>query len=370
MRTLLKSLPAPEHTRSQPRPCCAPSAACYCWPAPHRRHGHEVRPAYLEHQGNGLCRGASRSLGSSRFSVTGACRIDPELPEHCDASRRGIARRTPARRSFIRWQVRLRSLSRGMFCRSDGLTRTLTDVLVRIDPAGQAEEIAACCSETRTEPSLNLGGSSTAGHRRLPAPGRRPPAPRHRPHPVRDWPRALHPRYRWMLLKTITAFTVAHSDHAGAVRARSSCGCPRDPWKPSLRCRSCSSRGSCWCPRSSQLRDHAPAALGHGFCLRPGCTASALPARSRTSGCPAISSGPGTAALQRRHRARSAAGDRRAAYSGLAGSSKRSALGRRPEWRQAFTDRSWVQPGRFLDHRSDVVAVFCSQYPRLRERGS
>ncbi len=162
---------------------------------------HEVRPAYLE----------LIETAPAQFSVTwkqpilGDRRlpIDPVLPEHCAPLTESFPESTGSA-LIQRWQVSC-DLSTGILHIS-GLTRTLTDVLVRIVTLDGESRSVLLRSDA---PSLNLGD----------------PAP-----PVTSYLRlgidhllfgidhilfviglVLFIRNRWMLLKTITAFTVAHS---------------------------------------------------------------------------------------------------------------------------------------------------------------
>jgi hypothetical protein len=90
---------------------------------------HEVRPAYLaiEEVSEGLHQVTWKQpvLGDRRLP------LEPVLPEHCEVLNDGLPEHTGAA-LIIRWDVRC-DLSHGMIM-IDGLSRTLTDVMVRITP--------------------------------------------------------------------------------------------------------------------------------------------------------------------------------------------------------------------------------------------
>lgn len=162
---------------------------------------HEVRPAYLELKETAV--DVYRVVWKQPVLADRRLPIDPVLPETCDTTQRFVPENTGSA-LIQRWQVNC-DLHSGLVYIS-GLTRTLTDVMVRVSYLN---------GNTRTEllrpdkPTLDLGD----------------PTP-----PVDSYLRfgiehllfgidhilfvvglVLFIRDRLMLLKTITAFTIAHS---------------------------------------------------------------------------------------------------------------------------------------------------------------
>ena len=162
---------------------------------------HEVRPAYLaiEEVSAGLHRVTWKQpvLGDRRLP------LNPVLPEHCEVLNDGLPEHTGAA-LIIRWDVRC-DFSHGVIL-IDGLSRTLTDVMVRITPL-EGEEINRMLKPA--EPSMDLSDPA-------------PPIAAYLflgvehllfgiDHILFVIGLVLFIRNRWMLLKTITAFTLAHS---------------------------------------------------------------------------------------------------------------------------------------------------------------
>ncbi len=162
---------------------------------------HEVRPAYLaiEEITEGLHRVTWKQpiLGDRRLP------LDPVLPEHCQVLNDGLPEHTGAA-LIIRWDVRC-DLSHGIV-QIDGLSRTLTDVMVRITPL-EGEQVSRMLKPD--SPAFNLSDPA-------------PPVAAYLflgvehllfgiDHILFVIGLVLFIRDRWMLLKTITAFTVAHS---------------------------------------------------------------------------------------------------------------------------------------------------------------
>jgi hydrogenase/urease accessory protein HupE len=160
-----------------------------------------VRPAYLsiEATGENLHRVTWKQpiLGDRRLP------LDPVLPEHCEILSEGLPEHTGAA-LIIRWDVRC-DLSHGTL-RIDGLSRTLTDVMVRVT---RLDGTQATYMLKPDAPSLDLAD----------------PAPPMGAYLVLGIEHLIfgidHILFviglvmfipdRWMLLKTITAFTAAHS---------------------------------------------------------------------------------------------------------------------------------------------------------------
>lgn len=162
---------------------------------------HEVRPAYLaiEEVSEGLHRVTWKQpiLGDRRLP------LDPVLPEHCEILNEGLPEHTGAA-LIIRWDVRC-DLSHGLV-EIDGLSRTLTDVMVRITPL-EGEQISRMLKPD--SPAFDLADPA-------------PPIAAYLflgvehllfgiDHILFVIGLVLFIGDRWMLLKTITAFTVAHS---------------------------------------------------------------------------------------------------------------------------------------------------------------
>lgn len=162
---------------------------------------HEVRPAYLaiEEVSEGLHRVTWKQpiLGDRRLP------LNPVLPELCEVLNEGLPEHTGAA-LIIRWDVRC-DFSHGMLL-IDGLSRTLTDVMVRITPM-DGEEISRMLKPS--EPFMDLSDPA-------------PPIAAYLflgiehllfgiDHILFVIGLVLFIRNRWMLLKTITAFTLAHS---------------------------------------------------------------------------------------------------------------------------------------------------------------
>lgn len=162
---------------------------------------HEVRPAYLaiEEVSEGLHRVTWKQpiLGDRRLP------LDPILPEHCEILNEGLPEHTGAA-LIIRWDVRC-DLSHGLV-EIDGLSRTLTDVMVRITPL-EGEQISRMLKPD--SPAFDLADPA-------------PPIAAYLflgvehllfgiDHILFVIGLVLFITDRWMLLKTITAFTVAHS---------------------------------------------------------------------------------------------------------------------------------------------------------------
>ena len=162
---------------------------------------HEVRPAYLaiEETEPGLHRVTWKQplLGDRRLP------LEPVLPEHCEVLNDGLPEHTGAA-LIMRWDVRC-DFSHGVIY-IQGLSRTLTDVMVRITTLDGAESSRMLKPD---DPGLNLEDPA-------------PPLGAYLllgiehllfgiDHILFVIGLVLFIRDRWMLLKTITAFTVAHS---------------------------------------------------------------------------------------------------------------------------------------------------------------
>lgn len=162
---------------------------------------HEVRPAYLaiEEVSDGLHRVTWKQpiLGDRRLP------LEPVLPEHCQVLNEGLPEHTGAA-LIIRWDVRC-DLSHGTI-RIEGLSRTLTDVMVRITPL-EGDQLSRMLKPD--SPAFNLSDPA-------------PPVAAYLffgvehllfgiDHILFVIGLVLFIRDRWMLLKTITAFTIAHS---------------------------------------------------------------------------------------------------------------------------------------------------------------
>jgi hydrogenase/urease accessory protein HupE len=162
---------------------------------------HEVRPAYLE----------IKEIAAQQFSVTwkqpilGDRRlpIDPVLPDTCELIEQGLPVNT-GDALIQRWQTQC-DLTSGTVHIS-GLTRTLTDVLIRVTYLNGDTRSQLLRSDS---PEFDLGDSTPAlgsylflgiDHLLLGI-----------DHILFVIGLVLFIRDRWMLLKTITAFTLAHS---------------------------------------------------------------------------------------------------------------------------------------------------------------
>ncbi len=162
---------------------------------------HEVRPAYLaiEAVGEGLHQVTWKQpvLGNRRLP------LDPVLPEQCEVLNEGLPEHTGAA-LIVRWDIRC-DLSHGLIL-IQGLSRTLTDVMVRITDESGVEQTWMLKPES---PSLDLADPA-------------PPIAAYLflgiehllfgiDHILFVIGLVLFIRDRWMLIKTVTAFTVAHS---------------------------------------------------------------------------------------------------------------------------------------------------------------
>jgi hydrogenase/urease accessory protein HupE len=165
---------------------------------------HEVRPAYLsiepiEATEEDLHRVTWKQpiLGDRRLP------LDPVLPEHCDILTEGLPEHTGAA-LIIRWDIRC-DLSYGQV-RIDGLSRTLTDVMVRItrEDGSQSSYMLKpdAPSLDLSDPAPPIGAYLVLGVEHLIF---------GIDHILFVIGLVMFIRNRWMLLKTITAFTVAHS---------------------------------------------------------------------------------------------------------------------------------------------------------------
>jgi len=167
---------------------------------------HELRPAYLE----------MREIAPDTFSVVwkvparGEFRLalDLRLPEACEPTMEPVG--TIENAAFLkRWRVLCRDGIRGGEIRVDGLRTTLTDVLVRIEYLGGVTQIGRLTPEI---PVVTISGTQSAteisgtyfwlgvdhilsGFDHL----------------LFVLALILLIRDVWMLVKTVTAFTVAHS---------------------------------------------------------------------------------------------------------------------------------------------------------------
>ena len=124
-------------------------------------------------------------------------------------------------------------------------------------------------------------------------------------------------RDRWMLLKTITAFTLAHSITL-ALSVLDLVRLPQGPVEAVIALSILFLARELMLPGSGTFRAHADRAPGSWPSLSVCCTASASPVRWPTSACREGRAGAGAAAVQRRHRDWSVAGDRRDAGGSLA----------------------------------------------------
>lgn len=162
---------------------------------------HEVRPAYLaiDEVADDLHRVTWKQpvLGDRRLP------LEPVFPEHCQVLNEGLPEHTGAA-LIIRWDVRC-DLSHGLVS-IEGLSRTLTDVMVRITPL-DGEQVSRMLKPE--SPAMNLSDPA-------------PPIAAYLflgiehllfgiDHILFVIGLVLFIRDRWMLLKTITAFTLAHS---------------------------------------------------------------------------------------------------------------------------------------------------------------
>jgi hydrogenase/urease accessory protein HupE len=164
-------------------------------------HAHEVRPAYLaiEEIEPGVHRVTWKQpvLGDRRLA------LEPILPAHCEVLDESVPEHTGAA-LILRWRLHC-DLDRGEI-RIGGLSRTLTDVLVRIT-ALDGEQSSWMLKPDK--PSLDLTDPSpaTADYLML--------GIEHLifgiDHILFVIGLVLFIPNHWMLLKTITAFTVAHS---------------------------------------------------------------------------------------------------------------------------------------------------------------
>ena len=181
--------------------CALLAALCLCAGA---AHGHEVRPAFLQI--------VERIDGDARFFEVlwkqpavqnGRLAIDPVFPEGCIMEDAAPPEVTPA--AYIQRWVTDCDLSRGLIHIS-GLSMTLTDVMVRIADADGDSSNYLLRPEN---PTLDLSGSA-AGHLSYLWIG-----VEHLvfgiDHVLFVVGLVLFIRAPWALLKTITAFTVAHS---------------------------------------------------------------------------------------------------------------------------------------------------------------
>lgn len=162
---------------------------------------HEVRPAYL----------AIDALEADHYRVTWKqptlgdrrLRLDPILPESCDIVREALPEHT-AGALILRWEVAC-DLSSGQI-HIEGLSRTLTDVMVRItDLDGRVTTLVLkpdSPSLDLDDPAPPIAAYLTLGMEHLLS---------GIDHILFVVGLVLFIPNRWMLLKTITAFTAAHS---------------------------------------------------------------------------------------------------------------------------------------------------------------
>jgi hydrogenase/urease accessory protein HupE len=162
---------------------------------------HEVRPAYL----------AIDALAADHFQVTWKqpilgdrrLRLDPILPESCDIVSEALPEHTSGA-LILRWEVAC-DLSSGQI-HIEGLSRTLTDVMVRIaDLDGRVTTLVLkpdSPSLTLDDPAPPIAVYLTLGMEHLLF---------GIDHILFVVGLVLFIANRWMLLKTITAFTAAHS---------------------------------------------------------------------------------------------------------------------------------------------------------------
>ena len=164
---------------------------------------HEVRPAYLQ-----LKQTDAQSwevLWKQPIVQGGRLAIDPIFPEHCELTQQGPAEFTPGAMIY-RWQTNC-DLLQGQI-HIQGLSVTLTDVMVRIDPYGkdaasinhilrpQSPTLVFDELEASTFDYLIIGIEHLVFGI---------------DHVLFVIGLVLFVRSPWMLFKTITAFTVAHS---------------------------------------------------------------------------------------------------------------------------------------------------------------
>ncbi|MGE0625331.1 MAG: HupE/UreJ family protein [Pseudomonadales bacterium] len=162
---------------------------------------HEVRPAYLsiEETEPGVHRVTWKQpvLGEYRLA------LDPVLPEHCEVLSEGLPENTGAA-LISRWDVRC-DLSHGVIF-IQGLSRTLTDVMVRITRLDGEQQTYMLKPDAPTldlqDPVPPIAAYLTLGVEHLIF---------GIDHILFVIGLVLFIPDRWMLLKTITAFTVAHS---------------------------------------------------------------------------------------------------------------------------------------------------------------
>ena len=162
---------------------------------------HEVRPAYLaiEAAGDGLHKVTWKQpvLGDRRLP------LDPVLPEQCEVLNEGLPEHTGSA-LIVRWDIRC-DLSHGRVL-IQGLSRTLTDVMVRITDENGDEQTWMLKPDS---PSLDLADPA-------------PPIGAYLilgvehllfgiDHILFVIGLVLFINNRWMLIKTVTAFTLAHS---------------------------------------------------------------------------------------------------------------------------------------------------------------
>ena len=164
---------------------------------------HEVRPAYLQ-----LKQTDAQSwevLWKQPIVQGGRLAIDPIFPEHCELTQQGPAEFTPGAMIY-RWQTNC-DLLQGQI-HIQGLSVTLTDVMVRIDPYGKdAESINHILRPQSPTLVFDELEASTFDYLII--------GIEHLvfgiDHVLFVIGLVLFVRSPWMLFKTITAFTVAHS---------------------------------------------------------------------------------------------------------------------------------------------------------------
>lgn len=162
---------------------------------------HEVRPAYLaiEETAPDLHRVTWKQpvLGELRLA------LEPVLPEHCEVLSEGLPEHTGAA-LISRWEVRC-DLSHGVIF-IQGLSRTLTDVMVRITGLDGEQQTYMLKPDAPLldleDPVPPIAAYLTLGIEHLVF---------GIDHILFVIGLVLFIPNRWMLLKTITAFTVAHS---------------------------------------------------------------------------------------------------------------------------------------------------------------
>lgn len=183
------------------RECCRALVLLLALLPAHAAVAHEVRPAYLsiEETAPDVHRVTWKQpvLGELRLA------LEPVLPEHCEVLSEGLPEHTGAA-LISRWEVRC-DLSHGVIF-IQGLSRTLTDVMVRITGLDGGQQTYMLKPDA---PALNLedpvppiAAYLTLGIEHLIF---------GIDHILFVIGLVLFIPNRWMLLKTITAFTVAHS---------------------------------------------------------------------------------------------------------------------------------------------------------------